>query len=136
MSLTAKVLWAMLLGIIVGLVINIAGLNTPESFTNEYVVGGLFYIMGKMFITALKMLVVPLIFFSLISGVLGIGLIVGVDRLLDMVRTSVNVTGYAVVTCIVAKSEQEIDLEVFADAEAGVLEEIEIDDAVHHTEEK
>ncbi len=73
MSLTAKVLWAMLLGIIVGLIINIAGFNTPESFTNEYVVGGLFYIMGKMFITALKMLVVPLVFFSLISGVLGIG---------------------------------------------------------------
>jgi len=73
MSLTAKVLWAMLLGIIIGLVINIAGLNTPESFINEYVVGGLFYIMGKMFITALKMLVVPLVFFSLISGVLGIG---------------------------------------------------------------
>lgn len=63
----------MLLGIIVGLVINIMGLNTPGSFINEYVVGGLFLIIGKMFITALKMLVVPLVFFSLISGVLGIG---------------------------------------------------------------
>ena len=73
MSLTAKVLWAMLLGIIVGLIINIADLNTQESFVNEYVVGGLFYIVGKMFIMALKMLVVPLVFFSLISGVLGIG---------------------------------------------------------------
>ena len=73
MSLTAKVLWAMLLGIIVGLLINITGLNIAESFTQEYVVGGLFYIVGKMFITALKMLVVPLVFFSLISGVLGIG---------------------------------------------------------------
>ncbi len=73
MSLTAKVLWSMLLGIIVGLIINLADLNSPGSFINEYVVGGLFYIIGKMFITALKMLVVPLVFFSLISGVLGIG---------------------------------------------------------------
>ena len=73
MTLTAKVLWAMLLGIIVGLVINLTGINTPESFTNEYIVGGAFYILGKMFITALKMLVVPLVFFSLISGVFGIG---------------------------------------------------------------
>ena len=73
MTLTAKVLWAMLLGIIVGLVINLTGLNAPESFTNEYVVGGLFYVVGKLFITALKMLVVPLVFFSLISGVFGIG---------------------------------------------------------------
>ena len=73
MTLTAKVLWAMLLGIIVGLVINLSGLNVEGSFTHEYIVGGLFYIVGKMFITALKMLVVPLVFFSLISGVLGIG---------------------------------------------------------------
>jgi len=73
MTLTAKVLWAMLLGLIVGLVINIMELNTSESFMSEYVVGGLFYVVGKMFITALKMLVVPLVFFSLISGVFGIG---------------------------------------------------------------
>ena len=73
MTLTAKVLWAMLIGIIVGLIINLSGLNAEGSFTQEYIVGGLFYIVGKMFITALKMLVVPLVFFSLISGVLGIG---------------------------------------------------------------
>lgn len=73
MSLTTKVLWAMLLGIIIGLFINLSGVNTPQSFTHEYIVGGLFYIVGKMFITALKMLVVPLVLFSLISGVLGIG---------------------------------------------------------------
>jgi len=73
MTLTQKVLWAMLLGIIVGLVINVGGWNSEGSFVQEYVVGGIFYIIGKMFITALKMLVVPLVFFSLISGVLGIG---------------------------------------------------------------
>jgi Na+/H+-dicarboxylate symporter len=33
----------------------------------------------------------------------GIGLIMGVDRLLDMTRTAVNVTGDAAVTCVVAK---------------------------------
>ncbi len=73
MTLTAKVLWAMGLGIIVGLIINMGGFNAEGSFVSEYVVGGLFYMVGKMFITALKMLVVPLVFFSLISGVLGIG---------------------------------------------------------------
>lgn len=73
MTLTSKVLWAMFLGIIVGLLINMTGLNAEGTFTHEYVVGGLFYVVGKMFITALKMLVVPLVFFSLISGVFGIG---------------------------------------------------------------
>jgi Na+/H+-dicarboxylate symporter len=43
----------------------------------------------------------------------GIGLIIGVDRLLDMARTAVNVTGDAAVTCIVAKSEGRLDEEVF-----------------------
>lgn len=43
----------------------------------------------------------------------GIGLILGVDRLLDMVRTAVNVTGDAVVTCVVAKSENQLNQEVF-----------------------
>jgi Na+/H+-dicarboxylate symporter len=35
----------------------------------------------------------------------GIAIIMGVDRLLDMIRTAVNITGDCVVTCIVAKSE-------------------------------
>ena len=37
----------------------------------------------------------------------GIALIIGVDRLLDMVRTAVNVTGDATVSLIVAKSEKQ-----------------------------
>ncbi len=43
----------------------------------------------------------------------GIALIIGVDRLLDMVRTAVNVTGDSAVTCIVAKSEGRWSREVF-----------------------
>ncbi len=73
MSLTVKVLIGMLLGIIVGLGINLLHLNANGSFTNVYIVNGLFLIIGKMFVTALKMLVVPLVIFSLITGVIGIG---------------------------------------------------------------
>lgn len=43
----------------------------------------------------------------------GIGLIVGVDRLLDMSRTAVNVTGDAVISCVVAKSENQFDQGVY-----------------------
>jgi len=43
----------------------------------------------------------------------GIGLIIGVDRLLDMARTAVNVSGDATVSCIVAKSEGQFSPEVF-----------------------
>ena len=43
----------------------------------------------------------------------GIALIIGVDRLLDMLRTAVNVTGDATVATIVASSEDQLDREVF-----------------------
>ena len=49
----------------------------------------------------------------------GIALIMGVDRLLDMTRTAVNVTGDSMVTVIVAKSEKELDVEVYRNPWAG-----------------
>lgn len=70
---------------------------------------------------------VPSVGLILLAGVLaqvnlpaeGIALILGVDRLLDMTRTAVNVTGDAMVTTLVAKSENEFDPEVFNDPDAG-----------------
>lgn len=66
---------------------------------------------------------VPGVGLILLAGVLaqvglpaeGIALILGVDRLLDMTRTAVNVTGDATVTCIVAHSEGELDVDRFND---------------------
>jgi len=55
----------------------------------------------------------------------GILLLLGVDRLVDMIRTAVNITGDSVVTCIVAKSEGEMDIDVFKDPNAGNKEEVE-----------
>tara|TARA_R110000737_G_scaffold101681_4_gene135323 strand:- start:949 stop:2289 length:1341 start_codon:yes stop_codon:yes gene_type:complete len=49
----------------------------------------------------------------------GIALIIGVDRLLDMTRTAVNVTGDSMVTVIVGKSEKQFDEAVFNDPDAG-----------------
>lgn len=42
-----------------------------------------------------------------------IGIILAVDRILDMLRTSVNVTGDAAVACIVANSEGLLDKKLF-----------------------
>lgn len=42
-----------------------------------------------------------------------IGMIIGIDRILDMTRTAVNVTGDAAVTCIVANSENQLDVDAF-----------------------
>ena len=42
-----------------------------------------------------------------------IGIILAVDRILDMLRTSVNVTGDAAIACIVADSEDLLDKDIF-----------------------
>ena len=39
----------------------------------------------------------------------GIAMIIGIDRLLDMVRTAVNVTGDVSATTLVAKTENQLD---------------------------
>jgi len=65
---------------------------------------------------------VPGVGLVLLAGVLaqvglpaeGIALILGVDRILDMTRTAVNVTGDAMVTTVVANSEGELDHAVYA----------------------
>ncbi|MEO2279212.1 dicarboxylate/amino acid:cation symporter [Pseudoalteromonas pernae] len=49
----------------------------------------------------------------------GIAIIIGVDRLLDMTRTAVNVTGDCMVTLVVAKSEGQLDEVVFNDLESA-----------------
>lgn len=45
----------------------------------------------------------------------GIGLIIGVDRILDMFRTTINITGDAAITMIVDKSEGTLDTDVYYD---------------------
>jgi Na+/H+-dicarboxylate symporter len=43
----------------------------------------------------------------------GIALIIGIDRLLDMVRTAVNITGDAMVACVVARLNGNLDQSVY-----------------------
>ncbi|MDR5658338.1 dicarboxylate/amino acid:cation symporter [Serpentinicella sp. ANB-PHB4] len=43
----------------------------------------------------------------------GVALIMGIDRLLDMSRTAVNITGDAVCTTVIAKTEGEFNEEIF-----------------------
>ena len=54
----------------------------------------------------------------------GIGLIIGVDRLLDMTRTATNVTGDAMVTTVVANSEGLVDKTVFDSQPKTVTEDL------------
>ncbi len=80
-ELTTKILISMIIGALLGLVINFYGWNTKDGFVDVYIVNGVFYIIGELFIILLKILVVPLVFFSLISGVISIENIVRLGRI-------------------------------------------------------
>ena len=80
MSLTMKVLVGMTLGIVLGLTLNQLELAQEDGFIRVYIIDGAFYVVGAMFVNALKMLVVPLVFFSLLCGVCGLGDIGEISR--------------------------------------------------------
>jgi Na+/H+-dicarboxylate symporter len=69
MSLTTKIMLGMAGGLITGTILNMLG----SASLNGWLVDGLFSMVGAAFVNGLKMLVVPLVVFSLICGVLGIG---------------------------------------------------------------
>lgn len=47
----------------------------------------------------------------------GIAMIIGIDRLLDMARTAVNISGDAMIACMVASSEKLLDKVVYCEHE-------------------
>lgn len=69
--------------------------------------------IGTAGVPSVGLITLAMVFDSVGLPVSGIGLIMGIDRILDMLRTAVNITGDAVCTTIVAKQNDELDKEVF-----------------------
>jgi Na+/H+-dicarboxylate symporter len=76
--------------------------------------------VGTAGVPGVGLIMLSMVFTQVGLPVEGIGLILGVDRLMDMIRTAVNVSGDAVVSSIVAKSEGSLDRGVYDDSMAGV----------------
>ena len=71
--------------------------------------------IGTAGVPGVGMITLSMVFNSIGLPVEGIGLIMGIDRILDMCRTAVNVTGDAVCTTIIAKQYGELDESIFND---------------------
>lgn len=69
--------------------------------------------VGTAGIPSVGLITLSMVFNSVGLPVEGIAMIMGIDRILDMIRTSVNVTGDAVVTAIMAKRNGLFDKEKF-----------------------
>tara|TARA_B100000941_G_scaffold280975_1_gene247953 strand:- start:569 stop:1801 length:1233 start_codon:yes stop_codon:yes gene_type:complete len=97
MSLTSKILIGMFSGLILGSIISFFGLEANQ-FIKIYLIDGFLYIGGQVFISLLKLMVVPLVFFSLTSGVssldqnLSLGRIAGKTLGLYLTTTAIAIT--------------------------------------------
>jgi len=82
--------------------------------------------IGTAGVPGVGLIMLAMVFNQVGLPVEGIALIMGVDRLLDMMRTAVNVTGDAVVTTVVARSENSISMDTFNDPNAGSIEDVHL----------
>ncbi len=97
MSLTSKILIGMLSGLIFGSIISLLELET-NPFIKVYLIDGFLNIGGQIFISLLKLMVVPLVFFSLTSGVSSL------DKNLSLGRIAGKTLGLYLITTAIAIS--------------------------------
>lgn len=76
--------------------------------------------IGTAGIPSVGLVTLSMVFDSVGIPVEAIALIMGIDRIIDMLRTAVNITGDAVCTSIVAFQNKELDVDVFNDMNAGM----------------
>lgn len=70
-KLSNRILLALALGAVTGLLLNAT--IADQAFVQDWVINGLFRVVGQMFVHGLTMLVVPIVFVSLVAGVSSLG---------------------------------------------------------------
>lgn len=74
MQLSSRILLGMVLGIILGLILNsLGGADPDKTPIISWFVNNVFDVVGQVFVISLKLLVVPLVFFSLVCGSASMG---------------------------------------------------------------
>lgn len=81
--LTARILWALLLGGLVGVLLQ----SVDQHWAKQWLVDGLFLVLGKWFVALLMLMVVPLVFVSLVKGVAQLGASKQLGRLSGLTLT-------------------------------------------------
>jgi len=117
---------AMMQGVATVFIANLYGVDFGITEYVTIVVTAVLASIGTAAVPSVGLVMLTLVFSQVGLPIEAIGYILGIDRVVDMTRTAVNVTGDTVVTTIVAKSEDRIDLDVFNDVNAGNFEEVHV----------
>ena len=114
MSFTKKILLSMILGTLLGLIINT---SVNDYFLVDYLVNTIFSTIGALFLILLKMIVLPLIFVSVISGMISINDTSKLGRLgtktiiLYLLTTSIAITLAVIITSLISFDTQNVIIE-------------------------
>lgn len=122
MGLTSKILIGLLLGLITGIILNLLG---PSQFRDEILVKGAFTLVGGVFINAIKMLVVPLVFISIVNGSASISDLkklgrVGTKTLAFYLTTTAVAITIAILLALVVQPGLGLDMSALAKSEPTI----------------
>ncbi len=110
---------AIMQGVAVVFIAQIYGIDLSLSALLTVILTATMASIGTAGVPGVGLITLSMVLESVNLPIEGIALIIGVDRLLDMARTVVNITGDAVCTVLVAKSEGEFDQNIFDAANEG-----------------
>ncbi len=124
MGLTTKIFIGLIIGLIVGLILNKMG---ASDFRDKFLVNGVFTLVGTVFLNAIKMMVVPLVFISIANGAASMSDIrklgrVGTKTLaFYLVTTAVAIT-IAIVLSIIVQPGIGLDMSALVKSEPTIAE--------------
>ncbi len=127
-SFTTLTLMALFLGIAVGVIIYSLPSNF-DYFKETILVNGVFLVLGNGFIRLLKMLVVPLVFVSLVSGTCAIGDVkklgkIGSKTIVFYMVTTTVAIGIALVIGWLLKPGLNLDMSAFEIQEVSIADKV------------
>ena len=78
MSFTKKIIYAMVLGIFFGIILN---LFNQDSYITSFIISNILTAASDLFISALKLIIIPLIFFSIVCSIISMSDDISLTRL-------------------------------------------------------
>ena len=100
-------------GVAVIFIAQVYGINLSAGDLVTVVITATLASIGTAGVPSVGLVTLSLVLSSVGLPTEGIALIMGIDRILDMMRTAVNITGDAVCTTVVSYQEKSLDKEVF-----------------------
>ena len=112
---------AIYMGVTTIFVAEIYGISLSVAQMATVVLMGMLAAIGTMGVPGAALIMVSMIFVQIGIPLEGIALIAGIDRILDMARTTLNVLGDATGAVFVTKTEGELGSEPFTGADDDVV---------------